>query len=119
MIDLMLNTKITEEATMRTAIKMYDHTYDVDERGSARGAIKEPHFFQRVNGRKRETFTEHRGCLITSFTASGTGWKARRHVPYLVCHRDGVTLCLSTNCENMRQAKRAIDNVLDGGIARV
>jgi hypothetical protein len=74
------------------------------------------YFFQKINGRKREHFAVYKGCLIASYTASGTGWTQRFHIPYLVCSKTGQLKCLYAGCTSMYLAKKAIDTAIAQGI---
>lgn len=103
---------------MRTAIKAYESIYEVDESGDATHAIKESYFFQKTKERQRETFTKYRGCIIAAYTETSTGLSARRYEPCLICYKEGITFCLSTECKNIGQAKQMIDAVLKSGIAK-
>jgi hypothetical protein len=78
-----------------------------------------PYFYQKVRGRKRETFDYHKGCVIASYTAGGTGWSERMHVAYIVCHQTGqITVLKTGGFATVNGAKKGIDEALEKGKMR-
>ena len=81
-----------------------------------------PTFFKPFGKSKRETFQVYRGQLITRHTTQFTGCKpVRLTVVYLYFVSGELvndTLCISagSKCNDLRQAKKLIDDVLDGGV---
>lgn len=80
----------------------------------------EPKFFSAKFG-KREAFTIHRGQLICRYTARLSHGPVRMTTVYLFIHRPGHakpdTMNISSRnpVNNVRQAQRLIDSILDSG----
>lgn len=70
-----------------------------------------PNFFQKLVSRKSEKFSYYKGCVIASYTADGTGWRERRHVPYVVDGETGEIFCIGS-AKSPANAKRLIDETL-------
>lgn len=94
--------------------------YEVDESKTIHDMEQAcPRFFRNKHG-KRETFSEYRGCLIVRHTVQYTHAKVRETVVYVHCNVEGSLdmFCVSvgSKCGSIRQAKRLIDRLLDGGV---
>ncbi len=107
-------TKITNRNT--------DTVFEIDESKTLSDMEKAcPRFFKNRHG-KRETFSEHRGCLIARHTVQYTRCKPKREtVVYIFCELEGSMdlFCVSIgspDLNSVRQAKRFIDRLLDGGV---
>jgi hypothetical protein len=106
------------------AIKRPDNIVigDVDESTSLVDMQQScPTFFRNPSG-KRETYTIYRGQLIVRCTVQFTGCKPERktivYLFFISGEMKNDTFCVSagSKLKGVRQAKKLIDKILDGGI---
>jgi hypothetical protein len=71
-----------------------------------------PYFFQKTNGRQRESFSYYKGCVIAHYTSP---FKTRYHVPYMIDGPTGQIFCLLNGCNCMGKATDAIDKAIETG----
>ena len=94
----------------------------VDEHTSLGNIQTACHTFFRPFGKvKRETYSIHRGQLIVRHTVQFTGRKPERctivYLFFISGEMANDTFCVSagSECNNINQAKKLIDKILDGG----
>lgn len=95
--------------------------YEIDESKCVHDMERAcPRFFKIKHG-KRETYSEHRGCLIVRHTVQYTASRPRREtVVYVHCNLEGrmdmFCVSIGSKCGSIAQAKRLIDHLLDDGV---
>lgn len=94
--------------------------YEIDEQASLLDMERAcPRFFKTKHG-NRETHSVYRGCLIVRNTVNFTAGPKRTTTVYLFTVLDGTKhlFCSSAGSDinSIRQARRHIDKILDGGI---